>query len=559
MKLTSLTQTLFLFLLSVCTVQAAPALTEIERHPFYKPPVITVNELRVMMQTQQSSIMEGMKKAGHSEVFGALMQQFPHAKISTVEYQPGETFRWILYRSNGAGEVKAAMAIVWDGNTPLKSYEFFIDTGGKRYTFAVPLLTGNLALKDIFVIKTVTKVIEKIVTVPSPERIVEKIVEIQGPERIIEKIVQVPGPERIVHVPGPERIVEVPVSETEFALKKKLPNYTEMSVFFATDRKENVHSDDVKSRFTGQTGDAIKYGITKVSIPEGHKTGVLRSPSWLRFEFRENPKKHVVLLNIDVLDKSSYYQLLSQLVSKSPEKSAFVYIHGFNVSFEDAARRTAQMAFDLNFNGVPVFYSWPTDGGKPHHYLNAEENIRWSKANIKRFLKDFVWKSKAENIYLIAHSMGTRGLTEAYVDLIKERPELRYRFKEIILAAPDIDVKVFNRDIAPVFAQANSTPVTLYASSDDVALMLSSIVHMGPSRLGDSREGIHVFPGIESIDASNVATSFLEHSYYGDSESIISDIENLITTRKRAGKREQENKKLIRRSNPKGIYWKFNE
>lgn len=235
-----------------------------------------------------------------------------------------------------------------------------------------------------------------------------------------------------------------------------------------------------------------------------------------------------------------------------------MYIHGFNVSFEDAARRTAQMAYDLKFNGAPVFYSWPTHGGKPYKYVNAKDNISWSKENIKRFLKDFVEKSTAENIYLIGHSMGTRGLTEAYVELIKEHPELRFRFREIILAAPDIDVQIFKRDIAPALKQTNNT--TIYASSEDVALMLSSMVHMQASRLGDSREGIHVFPGIESIDATNVKTDFLEHSYYGDSESVVADIQELIATGKRAGKREQkpEKKKLIRRST-NGFYWEFKE
>jgi esterase/lipase superfamily enzyme len=90
--------------------------------------------------------------------------------------------------------------------------------------------------------------------------------------------------------------------------------------------------------------------------------------------------------------------------------------------------------------------------------------------------------------------------------------------------------------------------------------MLSSMVHMQASRLGDSREGIHVFPGIESIDATNVKTDFLEHSYYGDSESVVADIQELIATGKRAGKREQkpEKKKLIRRST-NGFYWEFKE
>lgn len=44
------------------------------------------------------------------------------------------------------------------------------------------------------------------------------------------------------------------------------------------------------------------------------------------------------------------------------ERRAFIFVHGFNNSFEDAARRTAQIAFDVKFDGVPLFYSWPSKG-----------------------------------------------------------------------------------------------------------------------------------------------------------------------------------------------------
>ena len=44
------------------------------------------------------------------------------------------------------------------------------------------------------------------------------------------------------------------------------------------------------------------------------------------------------------------------MVSRSPRKDAFVFIHGFNVAFEDAVMRTAQIAYDLGFDGAPILY-----------------------------------------------------------------------------------------------------------------------------------------------------------------------------------------------------------
>src|SRR5262249_2696270 len=34
----------------------------------------------------------------------------------------------------------------------------------------------------------------------------------------------------------------------------------------------------------------------------------------------------------------------------------------FNVTFEDAVRRRAQIAYDLQFPGTPIRYSWPSQG-----------------------------------------------------------------------------------------------------------------------------------------------------------------------------------------------------
>ena len=222
MKLKFLAQVTFLLLLSVCTAQAATTLTVIGRHPFYKPPLKTMDDLRTMMQTQQDGIMEGLQKAGVPELYTPLMQQFSQAQIRQIEYQPGDTFHWMLFRPNGVGQVKVARDITWGGKAALSGYEFFVDAGDKRYIFTVPLFCGNLALKEV--VHVVVK------TVPGPERIKEVIKEVKvpGPERIVEvpgpeRIVKVPGPERIVKVPGPERIVKVPGPERIKEVVKEVP------------------------------------------------------------------------------------------------------------------------------------------------------------------------------------------------------------------------------------------------------------------------------------------------------------------------------------------------
>jgi esterase/lipase superfamily enzyme len=106
---------------------------------------------------------------------------------------------------------------------------------------------------------------------------------------------------------------------------------------------------------------------------------------------------------------------------------------------------------------------------------------------------------------------------------------------EVILAAPDIDAEVFKRDIAPALA-GTGRPITLYASSEDLALRASKTVH-GYPRAGDSGRDLVVISGIETVDATTADTSFLGHSYIGSSRSVLSDMSYLIREGLRADRR----------------------
>ena len=329
------------------------------------------------------------------------------------------------------------------------------------------------------------------------------------------------------------------------------PSFVRVPIFFATDRKDTKNTDPYERFGKGLAAPFhINYGICEVSIPFTHEVGEIENPSIWRLEFSENPDRHIVLQKIELLDGENYFKALSSSIQQTAKKRTFLFVHGYNVSFAEAAKRTAQIKYDLNFNGAAVFYSWPSQASTAAYTVD-ENNIEWAETNMKHFLADYLSKSGAEEIYLIAHSMGNRGLTNALISLVSEQPELRQKIKEIILAAPDIDVGIFKRDIAPQMVSKIKKPITLYVSSDDVALKASREVH-GRPRAGDSAKGITLVQGIETIDASNIDTSFLGHSYFAETKSILSDIYNLIHTGKRASQRTQL--ELVRSGD--GSYWK---
>lgn len=334
--------------------------------------------------------------------------------------------------------------------------------------------------------------------------------------------------------------------------KTARPGYYEQIVYFATDRNDRGEKMPPASRFgnkvSGNYADVV-YGTAVVTIPQDHTIGALESPFrvW-RIELPENSKKHVILEGIQTLLPADFYMNMQEKLRDNSRSYALVFIHGYNVTFEDAARRTAQMAFDLQFSGPAVFYSWPS-AGETKAYLRDEETIRISQMNISSFLADFADRSGAEEIFVIGHSMGTRALAETYVQLFDKRPDLKAKFKEVILAAPDINQSIFRQQIMPAM-QSHGVPVTLYASSNDRALIASKMVHDYP-RLGDTEPKITLAPGMDSIDASMVDTEFLGHSYFA--QSILSDIHGIIENNLNAEKRFG----LKRVETEEGGYWQI--
>lgn len=325
--------------------------------------------------------------------------------------------------------------------------------------------------------------------------------------------------------------------------------YVVIPVHYATDRNLNPDRPPA-SRYGAERSD-LTYGTCDVSIPKIHALGHVERPSIWKLEFSENPARHILLRELTVQDRDAFFTGVRDRILSSAARNAFIFIHGYNVTFADAALRTAQMAFDLGFEGAPVFYSWPSQGSLPAYPVD-ESNVEWTQADLGIFLADFAARSDADSIFLIAHSMGNRALTRAFVSLLAEKPELKARFREVILAAPDIDAEVFKRDIAPKFVDAGVS-LTLYASSQDKALVASRTFH-GYPRAGDSGDRLVVMPGIETVDATHVDSEdwLLGHSYYG-SRSILSDLFYLIKN----GHRAKDRFSLKTVATPAGNYYEF--
>lgn len=321
---------------------------------------------------------------------------------------------------------------------------------------------------------------------------------------------------------------------------------TIVKVFYATDRGRDAYSaEEVEYGSHQSPTGKLEYGECEVSIPDTHVMGGMESPSILRFEFRPDPQKHILLWKTTSMEEDAFYEKVSASVAQSDQKDAFVFIHGYNVSFEDSARRTGQFAYDLKFIGAPILYSWPSNG-KFADYMKDENNIIWSTPHFETFLHSLSQRIGAERLHIIAHSMGNRAVCEALRALSYD-VNLQLKLTHLVLAAPDIDAGTFSELAAML--QKHSTRVTLYESRNDKALMASKKLH-GNARAG---EPLLVIPGLDTIDASAVDTDFLGHSYWCEEWVVMSDIYSMLDSDQPAARRFG----LISKTTAAGEYFEF--
>jgi esterase/lipase superfamily enzyme len=295
---------------------------------------------------------------------------------------------------------------------------------------------------------------------------------------------------------------------------------------YATDRNASGETQPTLHFGGGRSADGeLAFGVAEVSIPDDHRMGALEAPHVWKLQFRTDPEKHVVLLRVTPLARESYFAAARDRIGNAARKEALIFIHGYNVTFEDGARRAAQIAYDLHFQGISMLYSWPSEASTARYTID-ETNVYWSRPHFQAFLRSVLTETGAEAVHVIAHSMGNRVLAETIGQFdATGLPAGAARLRQVVFAAPDIDAQTF-ADLAKAF-HGCAERFTLYASSGDLALQVSKKVH-GYARAGDSGEGLVMVEAVDTIDASAIDTSLMGHSYFGDNRSVIGDLFRLI-------------------------------
>jgi esterase/lipase superfamily enzyme len=350
----------------------------------------------------------------------------------------------------------------------------------------------------------------------------------------------------------------------KIALPAPVGDFDVVPVFFGTDRASLIGATRVT--YDSNRGKRLDLGRAMVTVPRSHTVPNIERPWAYRLPLTnivlyteaEDPKLHFTLQEIKALSDAEFVDLVKQRLASSAnfKDHAIVFVHGFNTTFDNALYRTAQIAYDLKFDGVPAVYSWPSKGAVGlQDYGYDRDSAGQAEPYFKQFLELLIQKTGTKSLSIIAHSMGNQLLLPVLKDLKASMPP-GVQLSQIILAAPDVDRDRFELMANDVKSFAKG--MTLYAASNDRALNASMRLAGGVPRAGDVPPGGPlVMSGIDTIDVTATSTDFfaLNHSGYAEKSALLSDIQAIIQT----GERPPEKRApiLLRVPTPAGDYWRF--
>ncbi len=290
-------------------------------------------------------------------------------------------------------------------------------------------------------------------------------------------------------------------------------------MWFGTNRRPLDPSDPGKG-FGTEFDERIHFGKRIVRIPSSHRTGELGSPLWKRVLLQVDDR--ITVDPATAMPRDAFERDVRKFLAglDASDRNVLVYIHGFNTSFDDAARRAAQLGFDLKVPGMTVLYSWPSRGSLSAYVADLSA-IEASEAQIADFLIAVSALADRGKVHIIAHSMGNRGLLRA-LHRATTQAALRAgtRFGQIFLSAPDISIAAF-RQLASVYPQV-AERTTLYVADQDRALAALEWMTEG-GRVGGAPP-VLVLPGIDTVRVRGASLFRLGHSYFAEEPDVLRDI-----------------------------------
>ncbi|MEZ6062754.1 MAG: alpha/beta hydrolase [Planctomycetaceae bacterium] len=343
-------------------------------------------------------------------------------------------------------------------------------------------------------------------------------------------------------------------TSTSVARQQVDPQHSRWRIAVATNRSFGRNHSIVPAgvtRISGQIQNMLQtipetaFGFGDVTVPLNRARGA--------FVLDSAEPGHLTLNAVRMTDSGTFYDGVKQMLEASQVPEIMVFVHGFNVTLEQATARAAQLAEDMPFHGVVIVFSWPSAAEKTGYGTDAAvaERYFWNLAEVLAELRGRL--SEETRLHLLAHSMGNRVTLRALnalagnigphgEELVLKPANMREQFPawgtwsteritspalaSLVLAAPDVEAHRFEH-FASSIRHVTRTMV-LYASDSDMALEGSLHFNGEGHRAGDSRARVRV-DGMKVIHVSGVnRLDPLGHSYYGSNPGVLDQLARLL-------------------------------
>ena len=296
------------------------------------------------------------------------------------------------------------------------------------------------------------------------------------------------------------------------------------TVPFITVRNKTGSSEATK--FFGDERDSIRAGYCDLSRTplESLESIAEKAPFYI-------PDDIVNLETVRVLPVEDLWRSIEKT---KHGRRPVLYTHGYYISFERGCKRASLFQQSLDLTGRFLLFSWPSDGAILN-YTRDEADLNWSVAPLGEILTDMVTRFGAGNFDIAAHSLGTRGVFLALIQMARAEHANRPLVNQLVLIAPDIDAGLFRQYLPQILSLARN--ITIYVSGNDKPLALSRQVH-GYPRLGQSGSHLQGLTGVDIVDISELSVRYPSgHLYHLYHDIVINDLVQLLNGDKTASQR----------------------
>lgn len=308
-----------------------------------------------------------------------------------------------------------------------------------------------------------------------------------------------------------------------------VPGVSRVDLLVATTR---APAENPAVLFSGERGTGLALSAITVSIPPdaGRTVGQVQWPKKLPAD----PAKSFATVSVKpMLSGPQAREWARGHLTKT--RRVMVFVHGFNNRYEDAVYRFAQIVHDSKADVAPVIFTWPSRASI-FDYNYDKESTNYSRDSLEELLRNLALEPSVGEVTVMAHSMGTWLAMEALRQMAIRDGRVAPKIQNVILAAPDLDVDVFGRQIAEV--GRTGPKFTIFTSQDDRALLVSRRISGNVDRLGQIDPAAEPYRsaleklGITVIDLTKMKSGdSLNHGKFAESPEVV----KLIGTRLAAG------------------------